>query len=121
MKITNKINDSKFEIIMDAPVMEPIIQIYNIDELKARELSITQSINDFVKEKKKELAEIQNLISIAQNLGLKTANVLQDEKLLAEKAILDLYNSTEKVEVKPVEEVPLDEKTPIEEVLPVGP
>jgi hypothetical protein len=84
MKNINRLDDSRFEIISEAPVMQPIIETYSIDELKRQELSIIESINTFVEQKKKELVKIQQLIVEGEKLGLKTQEVIRAEQVAIE-------------------------------------
>lgn len=96
MEQVNKLDDSRFEIVREPVLADPVIETYSIDELKGRELSITKEINDFVEEKKAELEKVKELITQAEGLGLKTASVIQKEKLAEESAELEA--------VKPIEE-----------------
>jgi hypothetical protein len=97
MEQVNKISDSSFEIVKEPVLADPVIETYSIDELKGRELSITKEINDFVTEKKKELEIVKGLIEKAEDLGLKTSDVIREEQLALEEAELE--------EIKPLEEV----------------
>jgi hypothetical protein len=45
---------------------------YNLDELKAQELSILKSRNDFIEERDVELAEVRGLISECVKLDIKS-------------------------------------------------
>ena len=45
---------------------------YNLDELKAQELSILKSRNDFIEERDVELAEVRVLISECVKLDIKS-------------------------------------------------
>lgn len=75
-----KIDDSTMEVVKPAPVVEPTIVTYNIDQLKAQELSILQSKNDYVEERNKELEEVRSLIAEAERLGLKTKEEMEKER-----------------------------------------
>ena len=45
---------------------------YNLDELKAQELSILKSRNDFIEQRDVELAEVRGLISECVKLDIKS-------------------------------------------------
>ncbi len=88
MEQLNRLDDSRFEIVKEPVLADPVIETYSIDELKARELAIVKSINDFTEEKKAELETVRVLILKAEGLGLKTAEVLQTEELVTEENLL---------------------------------
>jgi len=97
----NKIDDSTIEVIKNAPVLEPVRTTYSIDFLKSQELSILKSMNDFVTQRQVELEEVRVLITEAENLGLKTKEVLQAEQIELEAERLEAIKPIEKIlEVK---------------------
>lgn len=83
-----KKSDSEMEVIKEAIVAEPVVQVYNIDFLKEQEVNILKSMNEQVSQRQKELEEVRALIEQAELLGLKTKEVLQVETIETEEAKL---------------------------------
>ena len=84
-----KISDSEMSIVKPAPVVEPQTVTYTLDFLKSQELSILKSMNDFVAQRQVELAEVRDLISQAEKLGIKSSVTLQAEQVEVEQTKLD--------------------------------
>ena len=61
------------------------VQTYNIDFLKAQEVSILKSKNDFIEARDKELVEVRTLIEQCTLLGI----VSSLEKEVAREVVLD--------------------------------
>jgi hypothetical protein len=89
MSTYEKLTESSMSVVKEAPVVEPITTTYTIDFLKQQELDILKSMNDFIAKRQVELDEVRALIAEADNLGLKTKEVLQAEAIDAEQAKLE--------------------------------
>jgi hypothetical protein len=79
------------------PTPEPITLMYSLDELKNRELSILKSINDFNETQQKDLADVRELISQAEKIGLLTSVEITANAVQAEQ---------QKLDAMPVEKLP---------------
>lgn len=84
-----KINNSEMKVIKDAPIVVPVESTYSIDFLKQQELGILKQMNDYIATRQTELAEVRELISQAETLGLKTSEAILAESVVAEEAKLE--------------------------------
>jgi len=92
METTYKKIENELEVSKVPEVVEPVVTKYKLDFLKEQELSILKSMNDFVEQRQKELAEVRTLIAEAEKLGLKTSEEIRSEKVIEEEKLLDIIN-----------------------------
>jgi hypothetical protein len=94
-----KLADDTMQVVKQAEVVtpEPVTVMYSLDELKNRELSILKSINDFNDAQQKDLADVRELISQAEKLGLLTSVEITANAVQAEQ---------QKLDAMPVEKLP---------------
>ena len=89
----NKLDESRFEIVKEPVLADPVIETYSIDELKQRELDILKSINDFVEKRQAELVEVRALIAEVDKFGLKTKEqILADNVIIEEEKVEGIIN-----------------------------
>ena len=83
-----KLNDTTLQVTYTPQEPAPIVKTYNLDFLRKQELAILKQRNDYILSRDAELAEVRELITQAETLGIKTQEEVDTEEERAKEAEL---------------------------------